>query len=164
MLGVTLCIAIFTDWREQRIYNKLIVPAFIVALFLHGFYGGLPGLAFSLSGALIGLLLLLIPYFLGGMGAGDVKLLSVIGAFGGGRFVLISFLVGAMIGGLISVVILMRRKELKSTLISLMLFSPTLKKPQNLNDEMKDARQEKFPYGIAIAIGTFIAIFSHIGV
>ena len=34
-LGLTLGIAIFTDWRDQRIYNKLLIPAFFTALLLH---------------------------------------------------------------------------------------------------------------------------------
>lgn len=164
ILGVTLGIAIFTDWSKRRIYNKLLVPAFIIALLLHGFYGGFPGLAFSLWGTLIGLMLLLIPYFMGGMGAGDVKLLTVIGAFGGAQFVLTSFLIGAMIGGLISVVFLIRRKELRSTLTHFILFLPLLKKTQSLSEAVKDTRKEKFPYGIAIALGAFITMFVPSGV
>lgn len=81
-LGLTLGIAVVTDWREHKIYNKLLVPAFFLALLLHTFQGGLSGLTSSLLGAATGFALLLLPYLMGGMGAGDVKLLAVIGAFG----------------------------------------------------------------------------------
>lgn len=162
-LGLTLGIAVITDWREHKIYNKLLVPAFLIALLLHMFQGGISGLTSSLIGAALGFILLLLPYFMGGIGAGDVKFLAVIGAFGGATFVLTSFLYGAVIGGLISIFLLARRKALGNTLKHFLLFVPTLKKPQNLSDTMNDASQEKFPYGIAIALGTLIALVLPLG-
>ena len=162
-LGLTLGIAVFTDWREHKIYNKLLVPAFFTALLLHTFQGGISGLTSSLLGVALGFALLLLPYFMGGMGAGDVKLLAVIGAFGGVSFVFTSFLYGAFIGGLISVFLLFRRKTLGDTLKHYFLFLPILKKPQNFSETMNNANQEKFPYGIAIAIGTLLALFLPLG-
>ncbi|HEY8909347.1 MAG TPA: prepilin peptidase [Desulfosporosinus sp.] len=162
-LGLTLGIAVFTDWRERKIYNKLLVPAFFTALLLHSFQGGISSLTNSLIGASLGFALLLLPYFMGGMGAGDVKLLAVIGAFGGVSFVFTSFLYGAVIGGLISVILLARRRALKSTLINFLLFLPMVQKTQNSSEAINDASQEKFPYGIAIALGTTIALFVPLG-
>lgn len=158
-LGFTLSIAAYTDWREHRIYNKLLGPAFLVALFLQTYFKGRTGLKESLIGALVGFVILLIPYFLGGMGAGDVKLLAVIGAFGGAHFVVISFLYGAIIGGIISVALLVRRGALGATLKRFLLLFSLLSKPENLSEDMQNARKEKFPYGIAIALGTVVAIF-----
>ena len=162
-LGLTLGIAVVTDWRERKIYNKLLIPAFFIALLLHTFQGGIFGLTSSLIGAALGFALLLLPYFTGGMGAGDVKLLAVIGAFGGAYFVLASFIYGAVIGGLISAFLLARRKALGNTLKHFLLFLPILQKPQDLSEATINARQEKFPYGIAIALGTLIALFLPIG-
>lgn len=162
-LGLTLGIAAFTDWREHKIYNKLLFPAFCIALLLHTFQGGFSGLTSGLVGASVGFALFLLPYLMGGMGAGDVKLLAVIGAFGGVSFVLASFLYGAVVGGLISVFLLARRRALGNTLKHYLLFLPILKKPQNVSEAMNDARQEKFPYGIAIALGTLIALFLPLG-
>ena len=162
-LGLTLGIAVFTDWREHKIYNKLLVPAFFTALLLNTLQGGGAGLTNSLLGVATGFVLLLLPYLMGGMGAGDVKLLAVIGAFGGVTFVLTSFLYGTAIGGLISVFLLARRKALGNTLKHFLLFLPILQKPQHLSETMGNARQEKFPYGIAIALGTLIALFLPLG-
>lgn len=162
-LGLTIGIAAFTDWSEHKIYNKLLVPAFCVALLIQTFQGGLSGLIGSLIGATIGFAILLLPYFMGGMGAGDVKLLAVIGAFGGALFVFTSFLYGAIIGGLISAFLLARRKALGNTLKHFLLFLPILQQPQNFSEAMINARQEKFPYGIAIALGTLIALFLPLG-
>jgi len=162
-LGLTLSIAVFTDWREHKIYNKLLVPAFFIALLLHMFQAGISGLTSSLVGAALGFVLLLLPYLVGGMGAGDVKLLTVIGAFGGAYFVFTSFLYGAVIGGLISAFLLTRRKALGNTLKHFLLFLPIFQKPQHLSEAMNNVRQEKFPYGIAIALGTLIALFLPLG-
>jgi len=161
-LGLTLGIAVFTDWREHKIYNKMLVPAFFTALLLHTFQGGISGLTNSLMGAALGFALLLLPYLMGGMGAGDVKLLVVIGAFGGALFVFTSFLYGAIIGGIISVFLLTRRKALGNTLKHFLLFLSILQRP-DLSEVMNDASQEKFPYGIAIALGTLIALFLPLG-
>ena len=162
-LGLTLGMAVYTDWREHKIYNRLLVPAFCIALLLNTFQGGFLGLTSSLMGATIGFALLLLPYFMGGMGAGDVKLLAVIGAFGGASFVFTSFLYGAIIGGLISVFLLVRCGALGNTLKHFLLFLPILQKPKNFSETMINARQEKFPYGIAIALGTVIALFLPLG-
>lgn len=158
-LGLTLGIAALTDWREHKIYNKLLVPAFLIALLLNMFQGGISGLTSSLFGATLGFVLLLLPYLMGGIGAGDVKFLAVIGAFGGASFVLTSFFYGAVIGGLISAFILARNKVLVSTLMHFMFFLPILQKPKHFSEAMNTLGQEKFPYGIAIALGTLIALF-----
>jgi prepilin peptidase CpaA len=162
-LGLTLSIAALTDWREHKIYNKLLVPAFFVALLLNTSQGGVSGLKISLLGAAIGFALLLLPYLMGGMGAGDVKLLAVIGAFGGAQFVLTSFMYGAIIGGLISVLLLARRRALGNTLKHYLRFFPFIRKPQHFSEVMNNGSQEKFPYGIAIALGTMISIFLPLG-
>lgn len=161
-LGITLGIAVYTDWCEHKIYNRLLVPAFLIAILLHTFQGGFSGLTTSLMGASVGFVLLLLPYLMGGMGAGDVKLLAVIGAFGGASFVFTSFLYSAVIGGLISTFLLARRKALGFTLKQLLLLISMPGKLQNVRTA-NDARREKFPYGIAIALGTLLTLFIPIG-
>jgi len=162
-LGLTLGVAAFTDWREHKIYNILLVPAFFTAIMINMFQNGFSGLTSSLIGATLGFTLLLIPYLMGGMGAGDVKLLVVIGSFGGAWFVLTSFLYGAITGGLISVFLLARGKALEKTLKHFLFFMPMLQKSQGGSEVMNDIRQEKFPYGIAIVLGTLSAIFIPLG-
>ena len=53
---------------------------------------------------LVGLMLLLVLCNVGGMGAGDVKLMAAIGVWLGPRMTLVSFGVGAMIGGVVAVI------------------------------------------------------------
>lgn len=156
-LGLTISLAAWTDWRERRIYNKLLGPAFLAALAIHFYNSGWPGLKESLLGALIGFSLLLLPYFLGGMGAGDVKLMAVIGAYGGMSLAIKSFLFGATVGGAISALLLLRRKAFLITLKHLFLFFPLLLRPKGATEFMTETGQEKFPYGIALSIGALLA-------
>ncbi|MDI6812992.1 MAG: prepilin peptidase [Desulfitobacteriaceae bacterium] len=158
-LSMTIAFAIWTDWRQQKIYNALLVPAFLVAVGLQTYQKGWLGLQESLLGAGIGFLLMLIPYLLGGMGGGDVKFLAVIGAFGGVRFVLAAFLYGALCGGLISAILLARRQALLLTLKRFVYIMPFLTTPKDLAEDIRSARQEKFPYGFALGVGALLALF-----
>ena len=158
-LSITIGLAIWTDWRKQKIYNALLLPAFLLALAIRSYQGGWFSFKEGLAGAGVGFLLLIIPYFLGGMGAGDVKFLAVIGAFGGARFAFTGFLYGAIGGGLISAVLLWRRRALGFTVKRFLLLIPLLVNPQELANDMRSARQEKFPYGIALGVGALMAMF-----
>ena len=78
-LGVVLVIAAYTDWRSRKIYNKLTYPAAAVFLILHGVVFGFMsmGIAFlTLLGVIILGIPMMIPRWLG---AGDIKLLAVVG-------------------------------------------------------------------------------------
>ena len=158
-LTLTIGLASWSDWRERKIYNRLLLPAFMLALVFNSWDRGLSGLSATLMGAGVGMALLIIPFVMGGMGAGDVKFLAVIGAFGGVDFVIKSFLYGAIIGGLIAAVLLARRQALTATLIKFLLMLPFLTRPQELHESISSAGQEKFPYGIAMALGTLVVMF-----
>jgi prepilin peptidase CpaA len=68
------------DLRTRRIPNVLTFGAALVAVLLHGYLEGLNGLSLALAGWVVGLALFLPFFALGGLGAGDVKLLAAVGA------------------------------------------------------------------------------------
>jgi prepilin peptidase CpaA len=76
-------IAVERDVRELRIPNWLTFPAFGLAVAYATATEGAPGAAASLLGAVVALGILLLPYSLGWLGAGDVKAMVVIGALWG---------------------------------------------------------------------------------
>ena len=78
---VVAAIACAIDLRTRRIPNALTFGAAAAALVFHFAAGGLSGLAIGSAGWLAGAAMLLVPYALGGMGAGDVKLLAALGAW-----------------------------------------------------------------------------------
>lgn len=157
ILGIVLLISFITDVRKRRILNIVTFPAMGIGLFYYTLTLGWKGFLFSGAGLLVGFALLLIPYLLGGMGAGDVKLLAAIGALTGTSFVLHSFFYTALIGGVIGLILIMKRMEFwkffKSptyTLYSLMNL-----KGYKFNKESKLT----YPYGVAITFGTLCAAF-----
>jgi prepilin peptidase CpaA len=74
-------VACVVDLRTRRIPNALTFGGAAAALVYRLATGGASGAADGVGGWFVGLALLLIPYALGGMGAGDVKLLAALGAW-----------------------------------------------------------------------------------
>ncbi|HUU70487.1 MAG TPA: A24 family peptidase [Planctomycetota bacterium] len=92
------------DLRQRRIPNYLIAATVILAFGMHGMVGGLDGLASTwLLGLMAGAGLLILPFAMGGMGAGDVKLLACAGSMLGPVQVFYAFLAAAVLGGLMAV-------------------------------------------------------------
>lgn len=160
LLGILL-VSCYTDLKERRILNILVLPGMLLALVLHLAQQGLAGILFWGKGTLAGIALLFIPFVLGGIGAGDVKLLGVVGSFKGAWFAFQTFLCAAILGGLFSLIVLCKEKKLKSTLgnvgkaLKVLLFSSF--RVINLGS----FAQEKFvaiPYGLAIALGAILCL------
>ena len=82
--GIALCVALVcavTDVRHRKVYNVVTFPAIGAGLLYHGVFGGATGALDSLAGVLFGLGILILPFLLGGTGAGDSKLLAALGAW-----------------------------------------------------------------------------------
>ncbi len=164
ILILLLLICVITDLRERKIYNKILLPFFLLGLIYHTLFEGIGGFSMSMLGAMVGLAILLIPYLMGGMGAGDVKLLAVIGAIKGVSFVLMTSLFMALAGGLIGLLILLFRKGILARSKQIVLFFSCLK--QGIRTPFfldKEALSTTYPYGVAIAIGAVVAIIESSG-
>ncbi|HHY11420.1 MAG TPA: prepilin peptidase [Firmicutes bacterium] len=100
LTGTGLC-AMY-DLRTGRIPNKITFSCILAGIVINTWSHGFAGMRDSLHGFAVGILLLIIPFALGGMGAGDVKMLAAVGAINGSRFVFHVFLYGAVAGGVLS--------------------------------------------------------------
>ncbi|MGE5553691.1 MAG: prepilin peptidase [Betaproteobacteria bacterium] len=166
LLTGILVVAVVSDVRRRRIPNLLTFPSLAMGLFLGTVEAGWAGLGTSLLGALLGAGLLFLPFALGGIGAGDVKLMAVVGAFGGPSLAVQAFLTGAIFGGVGSAFLLWRAGRLWSTLRTVLwdcvaLVAPAmpfLRLPQRSAGE-KGGVPTTLPYGVAIALGTLVARF-----
>ncbi len=124
-----LATANYFDIKKRKIPNGLTVPFAILGMGYHLVAEGvLKGLLFSVKGGFFGLILLLIPFLMRGMGGGDVKLLAAIGFWTGSRDILNIFIYGAIAGGIISLVIMITKEKsrffhrIKIMLINLLIF------------------------------------------
>ncbi len=101
-LLAVLLVSSVTDLAWHRIPNTLLLSALVLALALQASGDGLDGILAAAAGLVVGLAFLMPLHAMGGMGAGDVKLLGVVGAFLGpwGAFVagMAALIVGAILG------------------------------------------------------------------
>jgi prepilin peptidase CpaA len=81
LVTVVLIVAAVIDGCELRVPNLITFP-FILSGWAYGFFAnGWEGLGWSLGGTLLGMSILMLFYLIGGMGAGDVKLMGGVGAW-----------------------------------------------------------------------------------
>lgn len=78
--GVATLLAGFSDAKWYRVPNKITYPLMALGIAYHAALPSGAGWVFALAGFSFGLLILLPFFLLGGVGAGDVKLLAGIGS------------------------------------------------------------------------------------
>ncbi|MEH7128188.1 prepilin peptidase [Neobacillus drentensis] len=155
ILVFVLFICLFTDIKSRKILNIITLPTIVFGLIYNIFNTGVDGFLFSGKGFLVGLGLLIIPYMLGGMGAGDVKLMAAIGALMGTSFVFYSFIYTALIGGVIALLLIIKQRgfinSIKSLFFNVVFFRSSLGSMILPNGDKKSSIS--FPYGVAIVLG-----------
>jgi prepilin peptidase CpaA len=151
------------DLKERRIPNWLVLIATLVGLLLH-FISGTPELLDSLSGFGLGIALLFIPFALGLLGAGDVKLVGAVGAVLGAAWVPRVLFYSVLVGGLLALLSLATRRAqwsiLKETWIDvkLLVTSRGAVVPASVGErDIKGVHT--IPYGVAVGLGTLIAFY-----
>ena len=146
-----------TDTLYSKIPNLFTLLLTLCGFAWHAWLAGPAGLLTALWGLLAGFALLLVPYLLGGMGAGDVKALAALGALLGAGPIFQVFLYMALAGGLMAVLHYACNRNLleqcRELLRSLRLFCYT----RDWQVVKPDPRSEtlRFPYAAAITFGFF---------
>ena len=120
-LGMAGC-----DLKTRRIPNYLTLGGVLGGLGFQLGYHGLPGLLDGLAGLGLGFFLLLGPYLLGGMGAGDVKASAALGAWLGLWRAFALFVYMGLCGGLILLVMLLWQGRLVARIRDGRNFPPEL--------------------------------------
>jgi len=132
----------------------------IVGFIYYTTISGMAGLLHSLSGLLLGLALLITVYLLGGMGAGDVKLMAAVGSLLGPQGVFEAFLGTALAGGIYALIVLASKGYLPDTLKRFGLMLKTFFVTKKFI-YIPPPQAEKAPllcYGVAICLGTLASI------
>ncbi len=106
------------DVTSRRIPNRLVGPALLLALTMHGVMGGWTGLLSSAAGLLAAAGLLLPGHLARWMGAGDVKLMAAVGAWLAWPQAVVAVLAALVAGGIFSLSIAIRHRILTKTLHS----------------------------------------------
>jgi len=119
VLLVAVLIATVTDLRSRRIPNWLTVSALLLGFALNAliaYPSPLEGIWLSLKGFAIAFGLNLVMYMLHMTGAGDVKLLAAVGAMVGCSDFVGIFLLTALIGGVLAIILMTIKGRVRQTL------------------------------------------------
>jgi len=158
ILTVILVYSLYTDLRCGKVYNYVTLPAALVGFVLNVAFQGVDGAIVSIEGWALGIGLFLLPFVLGGMGGGDVKLLAAIGAFLGPELVFKCFVYTAIVGGVIAVFLLLRRRQVGATVNNLLGSFYTLYL-YRYRVGSSEAGRASFPYAVAIAVGGLSVLY-----
>lgn len=154
-LSIVLTLSAFSDIKSGRIPNVVTFSSLAILLSYYSMARGLEGLIFCLQGAGTGFVLMIIPYLLGTMGAGDVKLMAAVGAGVGPEYAIFTFLAASIVGGLYAVMVLVRH-PVESKLFFRRLRAGVLASRATKSFDLGVVKSEGLPklyYGVPIAIG-----------
>jgi prepilin peptidase CpaA len=153
--------AVVLDIRSHRIPNWLVFSGLLIAIALHSMSYGW-GFGYALKGAAVGFGLFLPLYLLRGMGAGDVKLMTMVGAFLGPASALGAVFTTLIAGGALAIGAALWRGVLPMMLANIrLMFSHAAVKALSgggMGIEAMPTSAGKLPYAVAIAAGTFIQV------
>jgi prepilin peptidase CpaA len=158
LVSVVLIVAAWIDGKELRVPNWITFPMILAGLAFNTILFGWSGLGFGLLGMVVGLACLLPLYSVGGMGAGDVKLLAGVGAWLGWKVTFYGFAISTVVGAVMAVVMVLYRRDAKKHCANfLMIFTEwmEIRNPKKLSEiaAERKSRMLLLPYGIPICIG-----------
>lgn len=166
ILLLLLTIAAISDCRTHRIPNWLVISGALFGVLYNTALSQQHNFIFAISGLVLGLLLFLPLYLVRAMGAGDVKLLAMVGSFLGPVATFQVALTSAIVGGVLSLILVVVRgtvPRLFHNLVALFQFglldvagrsAPSL-------HISADASAGKLPYAVPIALGVLGYLVLH---
>jgi prepilin peptidase CpaA len=147
LMSAFLAVAVATDLLSRTIPNTLVLLMLLCGVTIQATSQSLDQVLWSLSGVAVGFVLLLPFYALGGMGAGDVKLLAAVGSFLGPWSTVMAVLLTLVAGGLLGLGILAWR-TLEALPIAHRFALPRLSATTEIN----------LPYSVAITAGSLVSL------
>jgi prepilin peptidase CpaA len=151
------------DYRERRVPNWLNAALALAGIVAQVVYFGWAGLGTSLAGLAVGFGVLIVPWSMRLMGAGDVKLMAAIGAWFGPWLTLLSFALGALIGGAIGVIMILVAGKARSAYGNMQMIMTKCLNPQMLFSDFASTKSLGstsllLPYGIPLTIGSLLIL------
>lgn len=156
LLGL-LVAAVAIDVHRHRIPNYLVLFGLLLAFVGKLYADGLSGLLDGGLGLLTGFALFIPMYVLGGMAAGDVKLMAVVGGFLDPYSAMWAALISVVAGGVIGLLMIALCGQLRRTFSRYLLM---LRARSYFPPAAGEVSAKAFPYSIAILVGTLASLYS----
>src|SRR4249920_931910 len=159
VIGVLACI---TDFRSRRIPNVLTFGASAAAIVFFGFTNGWAGSLWSMAGWAVGCGLFLPWFLLGGMGAGDVKLLAALGAWVGPATAVWIALYAGIAGGVLALVVSLYGGDLGRVLRNvwgLLMFWRVMGVQPHPELTLRTGKGPRLPYAFPITAGAVAVLW-----
>ena len=163
-VGLATLAASVTDIWKFKVYNVLTLPTLVLGILVSTILGGWGGLGSSLLGTALGFGLLVVFFAVGGVGAGDVKLLAAVGAWLGPYLTYQVFLASALFGGLYALILVLGQGGVLAMMFELIRARQTLLSPSTwklptstIEGEVQrsDRRRRLVPYAAMTCLGYF---------
>ncbi|HYE81881.1 MAG TPA: prepilin peptidase [Clostridia bacterium] len=161
IISSLLLLSLLSDLKTYKIKNSITFSFMLAGLAVNLAFEGYKGLVFSLQGILLPAVCLIILYAVRVVGAGDIKLLSAVGAVMGSGFALYAAVYSFICGGLIASCIILLRNNWKERFSYLFAYikscflSMELLQYSDFHDIKETGR---FHFSVAVASGTVLAI------
>lgn len=166
-----ILLASWIDYAQRRVPNWLNATLAALGLFAQGvFFGwyqhGTGGVGWGLLGLAVGFGVLIVPWLMHGMGAGDVKLMAAIGCLLGPWLTLLSFAVGAIIGGIVAVVMILSTGRAVHAYTNIQTIMTKMRRLETAFGEFGGAKtfgntSQLLPYGVPLTVGTLGVLLTY---
>jgi len=157
---VIAILALVTDLRSRKVPNVVTFGAAGAACLFQLATGGWHGLLWACAGWVVGVGLFLPFFLLGGMGAGDVKLLGAFGAWLGPLGALWTALFGALAGGVLALAVTLTHSYTRTAFRNLETllrswFLGGVRPVEGLT--LSSSAGPRLPYAVPLAVGAVMA-------
>jgi len=170
-----ILLAAWIDYSQRRVPNWLNGTLALLGLLLQGLAFGWwssdidgvrGGVGWGLLGLAVGLGVLIVPWAMHGMGAGDVKLMAAIGCWLGPWLTLVSFVAGAIIGGLVGLVMIYVGGRTVHAITNMQTIFAKLRRLDTAFSDFGGARSfgdtsQLLPYGVPLTVGTIGVVLTY---
>ncbi len=158
-IGAAACV---TDFRSRRIPNVLTFGASAAAVVFWAVTAGLSGAGWSVAGWAVGCAVFMPWFLLGGMGAGDVKLLAALGAWAGPSAAVWMALYAGIAGGVFAIVVSLTRGylgEMFRNLWGLLMYWRIVGVQPHPEMTLKTGKGPRLPYAFPITAGALAVLW-----
>jgi len=169
---IVLAVATFTDLRSRRVPNWLVLPFLLAGIVVspwrydwngHGQGFGWHGIGQSLAGFALAVFIYGFLFWMGGMGAGDVKLCAAIGAWIGPSQLFLALILTGLAGGIMVLCWAVYAgffKEMFTGAGDVLLGWKRRGMVRDPEMVLANPLKRKMPYAPAIAVGTLMSFFA----